>query len=395
MVATVELVGVYSMTASPEFDIWATAGTYTLVAYTSGYYTVTMAVSITAGEVTVQDIYLEPALPRLEFSPSTIEATIQTGSETAQTLLISNTGPMPLEVTFLEISPTVELMSRAPADLNGKMILVDRAHGEPSLTGYSILVDDLLAAGAQVDENFVYPVTEAVLEGYDVLWVNCCGYTAWGYDELTTLAGWLDQGGAILVHGANSVTTSGVASLYDISYQNSACFNGTTTNIFDHPISQGVTEVYMAYNNCNSLALGDANSVVVVTDPQVHEPRVIAHEQGRGKMVVLSSVFFIDSYINNDDNHLLAINTLTWLADPAYVDIPWLWTDPETGVVSGHDSLEVLVHFDAANLPVGAYDAILAIEHNDPNQSTPVQIPVTFEVTEAIWEIYLPFLDGG
>lgn len=114
LTATVELVGFYSTTADPEYSIWATAGGYTLTAYTEGYYTSTQVITLSAGVSLEQDIGLEPARPRLEFSPSALEATLMQGSMGQQTLVLTNTGPVSLSFAFNEYNPARTLYIDIP-----------------------------------------------------------------------------------------------------------------------------------------------------------------------------------------------------------------------------------------------------------------------------------------
>jgi hypothetical protein len=62
--ATVELVGVHSLVADPNYTIWAPAGTYALTAYASGYVTATRSVAIPAGGVVIEDLALKPTQAR-------------------------------------------------------------------------------------------------------------------------------------------------------------------------------------------------------------------------------------------------------------------------------------------------------------------------------------------
>ncbi len=384
LTATVELVGIHSMTARPDFEIWAKAGSYSLMAYADGYYTVTHPVTIVAGDVTAQDIALEPAQPRLEWSPPSISATVVEGTIGVKTLAIDNTGPLPLEVDFFEINPAQRLRALTADDLAGKRILYDRVHGEAYLTdNFSTLVSDLEAAGATVTENFTYPVTPAVLAGYDVLWVACCGDTNWGYRELSAIDGWMDQGGAVFVHGSSSYATTGPASIFGISYRSGKCTNGTTTDISAHPISEGIDSVYVAYS-CYWLAAG-SDATVVVGD-LVGQPHVVAQEQSGGKMVVLASDDLVNWAIDYAyaDNRLLANNIFAWLARPAYSNVPWLSVSPDSAVIPGHEDRNMSVQLDASTLSPGSYQAILAIEHNDPDQGSPVEVPVALTVVAPV-----------
>jgi hypothetical protein len=382
------MVGVYTTTAGTDYSIWAEAGTYTLIATAPDYYTVTLPVTIEAGVTAVHDIALEPNLPRLELNTTAIETSLAAGFTTTLDLMLENTGPAPLIVSFYEISPTLSARPAAPADLTNIHILYDRAHDEEDPTYYSILVSDTVAAGATVDQNFVYPVTQAVLADYDILWVNCCGNIEWSFSELTAVANWLHQGGAILIHGDASNGTRLLPTIYDIMYDNGNYTGGDTTYIEDHPISSNVETVSIP-GNYTRLVPGNVHSEVVVLDNNYQQPHIIAHEEGSGKMVVIADIDFHDYYINEAHNRLLANNVMSWLAIPSYEDLPWLSTTPETITIPGHSSATVAVQLDSTALAVGSYEGILALEHNDPNYTFPAQIPVTLNVATAVTALSL------
>lgn len=376
LAATVELVGVYAMTANPDFGIWAVEGTYSLTAYVGGYYTITLPVVIVAGEVTVQDIALEPALPRLGVLPEQISISLRTGFTGTQELELANNGPLPLDFTFYEVDPLMSLDSGD--NLTGKNMLYDRAHGQGDLSIYTYLTSDLVGAGATLDENFE-PFDETTLESYDILWLNF-GYGYWTNAELQILNDWLAGGGAILIQSEDSPASSTPASIFGITYyQGGSCNSGTTTNINPHPITEGVDEIYIGWS-CEYIA---GSPVEAILD-QYMLPHVIAAEQGRGKMVVVSSYDLIDEFINYDDNRLLALNAFQWLAIPVYGDIPWLSETPQQGSIPGHSSLASTLGFDTTGLTPDVYDGFLAIEHNDPNQDSPVIIPVQLTVTTPV-----------
>jgi len=168
------------------------------------------------------------------------------------------------------------------------------------------------------------------------------------------------------------------------------CNSGTTSNIFPHPVTDGVDEFYID-GTCNYLG-GPAEVIVRDTYMQAH---VVASQYGRGKLVMVTDNDFTDWVINNNDNRLLAMNTFLWLAVPTYVDIPWLSEEPGSGTVAGHSSVTATLTFDASALAVGEYDGMLAIEHSDPNQDSPALIPVHLSVTPYVpptYTIYLPML---
>jgi hypothetical protein len=307
-----------------------------------------------------------------------VEASVVPGGQTAHTLMISNTGPLPLDLALFEINLDFAESPPTPEDLTGKRILYDRSHGQPARNDYSALINDAIAAGAVVVDNWYFPVDANVLQGYDILWSNCCGSTTWGLSELLAVEQWMRRGGAVLVHGGDSPSTAGLASIYDIFYFSDNCAYGTTTNITPHPISAGVTSIYYDYSVCQRLSASPGSTVVVFDT--LERPNVVAREYNGGKMVALASSLFGNWTISDADHRLLGNNTLGWLARPSYSDVPWLSFSPTSGVVPGHNSLPVTAAFDATNLLPGVYRARLALEHNDPNQAFPAEVPVTLTV---------------
>ena len=110
--ATVELVGVYPVQANPDYEIWAMSGDYMLRAYASGYYTLTLPVTIPPDGVLLQDVALEPDQPRLGGLPATIQVTTMAGTYVEQSLVLSNTGPALLDFSWYD---SVPWLSETPA----------------------------------------------------------------------------------------------------------------------------------------------------------------------------------------------------------------------------------------------------------------------------------------
>lgn len=390
LTATVVLEGVLTMTAHPAYEAWAVAGAYTLTVSASGYATATVPVTITPGEVTIQDVGLEPALPRLEWLPQVVTASVPAGERVQQTLLISNTGPAPLDIALFEIDLFQNRLTPRPEDLAGKRILFDRAHGEPAGSTYGTLLADAVAAGAVMEENWYFPIEASVLQGYDILWINCCGSLSWSYSELQVVSNWLQLGGSVLVQGENSPATTGPASIFGIYYVSGSCASGPTSAITPHPVTSDVRIVNVD-STCWRLASG-VGSDILVRD-SAGQPHVVVRQHSGGKMVVLASEDLADNMIRRDDNRLLGNNILSWLARPAYTDVPWLSISPITATLSGHSSLAVAVQFDAAALEEGAYQAMLAVEHNDAAQAFPVELPVNLAVLPPRDKLqYLPLI---
>lgn len=377
LTAIVQLQGVYTMTASPTYSIWAEAGDYTLTAFAQGYVPETVTVSIPAGGTVTLNLALVPAQPRLEGVPESVVATAVAGYTASHTFTLANTGPLPLIYAWQEISPTNRLPA-SPNDLTGKSILLDVSHGGVGSFLFTILIQDIVNAGGVVVENYTYPITANMLAPHDVLWVNCCGYEDWTPAELTAISNWLQSGGSLFLYGNGAPSTQQLANLFNISYE--CCFGswGTTTNILLHPTTVGVNSIYIDY-------LGDyinaPNAENLVMDPLGFNPIAVADQENNGRIVVVSAEYtFYDWLINSEDNRLFALNIMNWLAAPVYADVPWVQTEPVSGTIPGYDDQLFTMTFDATTLPPGTYEMTLVLAHNDPAQNPTIQIPVTLEV---------------
>lgn len=376
LTATVQLQGVYTTTADPAYGIWAEAGAYTLTAFAAGYMTETVAVIIPAGGTVTQDLALVPAQPRLEGMPESVNLTAVSGFTTTYNFTLSNTGPLPLDYAWHEISPT-NRSPFTPVDLTGKKILYDQAHGGGWLNDFSYMVQDVINAGGVITENHTYPVTPAILAQYDILWLSCCGHLHWTADELTAVSNWLATGGAILLHGGNSNAIQDLSNLFDIQYVGGAYYGGITTNIQPHPTTEGIAEVYIDYAP-NALTYTQAADVLVYDS--ANYPIAVAQEQNGGRIVVISVNTFYDYGINNADNRAFMLNIMNWLADPVYTDVLWASINPVTGMIPAYANQDYALTLDATNLTPGTYEMMMALEQNDPAQIPVVYMPVTLEV---------------
>lgn len=378
LTATVQLVGVYTDTADPDYSIWADAGSYTLVASASGYMTGTYNVVIPANGVVVQDIALEPAQPRLEDMPQELVITAVPGHLIPHTFTLANTGPLPLDYAWHEIAPNLHTPD-APVDLSGKVIMYDLAHGQNSQSNYSTLVTAINNAGGLLTVNYAFPITADTLNNVDVLWVDCCGYTNWTFAELQVVNAWMEAGGAVLVHSEDYPAAADVAGIYNITYECCQYSYGTTTDILPHPTTVGVSAIYLDYSYYALNYTPAANAVVRDTNGYA---QAVAQEQNGGKMVVIDSSLFDNYRINFADNMLFAMNVMNWLAAPAYGDVPWLSVSPLSGAIAGHGAQEMTVMVDTTDLAVGTHEAVLALEHNDPAYASPILLPVTVQVVQ-------------
>jgi YVTN family beta-propeller protein len=376
LTATVQLEDVHTTTAKPTYTIWAEAGSYTLTAWAAGYMTETVTVTIIPGGVTTQNLALVPAQPRVEGVPESLMATAVVSHTTSLTFTLANTGPLPFNFAWHEMAP-VNQLANIPSNLTGKSILFDLYHGGASTYNFTSMIQDITAAGGVVVENYS-PITAELLAPHDVLWVNCCGYWDWSAAELAAISAWLQQGGAIFLHGGQASNTGQLAGLFGITYECCYYFWGNTTNILPHPTTEGIGTIYVDYADW-PLAFGPAGNVLFY-DPSGTNAYAVAQEENGGRIVVVSANTFYDWFINSADNRAFALNVMNWLASPVYTDVPWVQTEPVSGTIPAYSDQLFTVAFDAAHLTPGSYEMTLVLEHNDPAQNPAIQIPVTLEV---------------
>ncbi|MCP4359068.1 MAG: hypothetical protein GY796_13720 [Chloroflexi bacterium] len=378
LTATIQMMGVYTATDVTNYTIWADAGSQTLLAYAAGYMTATHTVNIPADGSIVQDIALEPAQPRLEGLPISLTVTTVPDVLLTQNVSVSNTGPLPLDYEWHEIDPMLAA-TKTVSDLSGKVILYDRAHGQPDIISYSEMAQDIVSGGGQINFHFSGLITEQLLAGVDVLWLNG-GYTSWTFAEQLAVLNWADAGGAVLIHGDSNSSNVDAAAIFNIYYDCCYYTSGSTSDIMPHPTTAGISSIYL---NNPSRALTTTQAAVHIVKSTDLQTRAVAQETAGSKVVVISDYMFSDNVIDNDDNRLFASNIMNWLADPAYGDLLWLATSPVSGTISAYDFQDTMLTIDSTGWKVGdTVQATLALEHNDPDQLSPILIPMTVNVAD-------------
>jgi hypothetical protein len=258
------------------------------------------------------------------------------------------------------------------ADLSGMAILWDRSHSQGTPSVWSTIIADLLARNATFTESFD-PVTPALLSQYTVLWMREC--SAWSTDEIATLVEWVENGGAIVFDGDQSVTEFNdiLAALGAGVEYASGGIEGITTQIFPHETTLNVESINIAAPLAQ-LTNVTSPAAVLVADT-AGNPNTAYSLVGRGKIVALADENFVDGTIGTADNQLFANQIFDWLHIPA-----WLSVDPAAGTVAPAGSIDVAVEFDATGLFGGDYDAEIVVSHNDPLRED-VSVAVGMHVT--------------
>ncbi len=102
--ASVDIQGVAAVESDPSglYSYWMPAGAYQVIVSASGYISQTLDVSISAGQVSVQDVSLRLDAPCTSVSPQSFNLTISQGQTDTQIFSIENTGAGSYSTSFFE-----------------------------------------------------------------------------------------------------------------------------------------------------------------------------------------------------------------------------------------------------------------------------------------------------
>jgi subtilase family serine protease len=191
-----------------------------------------------------------------------------------------------------------------------RYILFDQTHGTDNNYSYSTWLTSLTERGYVVETNYAYPITPMTLDTYDVLIIPQATYPYTG-DELTTIQDFVFSGGGLLVIGDDYPSLfSDLTRFADILWT-SGGMSGITTDIVPHPVTAGVSSVYLSAPICYISVSGAAQGLV--RDPAGNIMLAVS-EQG-GKVLGFADEDSLRDYsIGQADNLRLANNMMDWLS---------------------------------------------------------------------------------
>lgn len=316
--------------------------------------------------------------PEISIDPGFISVTLITGDATYTKVRIINTGSSALHWQA-EILPVHT--PGVPLDLTGIRCLFTTYDNYCSAPGP--LVSDLEARGASVDvldhTTDPYPLLE---DSYDMLWLYALGEVPSGTD-LSFLLDWLRSGKkAIYAVGVTYWISDTVDLLSDslsagMETRTVQTPGGITDEIASHPITVNVESLELPAYCLEFLDISPPAELLASTAESVPMAAVSRPENDR--FVVIGSNLFMRYYLDNADNRLLGNQAFDWLAVGSLI---W-WADvmPESGITGMGDTTELVVSFDAGDLPPGLYSALLRITSDDPFNGT-IDVPIELEVVE-------------
>jgi hypothetical protein len=192
-------------------------------------------------------------------------------------------------------------------------VLFDQTHGTDSITYYSTWVAGLINGGCVVEIHYSGPITPDVLANHDVF-VIPQAYSTYSPDELSAIQAFVFNGGGLLVIGDDEpYIYTDLTSFAGITWT-SGGVSGNTTDITPHPVTEGVTCVYLDAPIASMNVAGVAQDLVRDT---AHSIMLVVSEQPSGKVLGFADENSLwNSAIVQADNLLLANNMIEWLAIP-------------------------------------------------------------------------------
>nr|MDO8112398.1 hypothetical protein [Candidatus Sigynarchaeota archaeon] len=178
-------------------------------------------------------------------------------------------------------------------------------------TKYTAIVSMLVARGAIVTDitDAMMPVSASLLANYNIVWFDEGSGNILEPTELTSIDTWVQGGGSVLCTGDDSSSPSDeVSSKLGPYWTSFYTGTGTTTNVYGHQITQGVTSLY--YSDYTWMPTADLYATLVA---EVGSTEIAAAmTKGSGKAVFICDDNIFLNY-TQADNYLFANNTFGWL----------------------------------------------------------------------------------
>jgi thermitase len=192
-----------------------------------------------------------------------------------------------------------------------KHVLFEQTHGTDNVYDYNKWVTSLVEKGYVVETSNVAPITPDTLAKYDVFIIPQA-YAPYTADELATIQDFVFGGGGLLVIGDdNPYIYSDLTGFAGITWTGGG-MSGTTTDITSHPVTVGVSSVYLYAPVAMMYITGDAHDLV--RDP-VGEIMLAVSEVSSGKVLGFADEDSLRDYsISQEDNLRLANNMIDWLS---------------------------------------------------------------------------------
>ena len=203
-------------------------------------------------------------------------------------------------------------------DLSGVKIAYDKTHGERDGTYYDMVKDDLIRRGASITYITAGTITRAVLDNYDILWINeVWTGSDWSHSELMAVREWIRDGGSLLIQGDDhNNNNEALTSMFAIDFTGTSGNSGYTSNLQPHYVTQGVYLIYVS-GPLNSLDTAWPAQTIVYDSGS--KPTVAVSQYGHGRVCALADDYFFltsgEPVYASADNRRLSQQAFDWLVD--------------------------------------------------------------------------------
>ncbi|MBI4720070.1 MAG: choice-of-anchor D domain-containing protein, partial [Chitinivibrionia bacterium] len=218
----------------------------------------------------------------------------------------------------------------------------------------------LIQQGASLTAN-TSAITPNLLSNYNVFWATET-FLSFSSQEIHALTDWIEAGGSILLVGDESNAIGNYNTLLSslnagIRYAPGGAVAGTTFYIYPHVTSHGIGSIYIHHPSAHLSMISDP-AVRLVADVK-NPPIAAASVVGSGRIVAASEELFNDRAVGQAYNQLLGNQIMSWFLDGD--GMQWLSVWPDSGSIAPGQGAEIEIHFSAAHVPAGDYDAEVAI----------------------------------
>jgi hypothetical protein len=345
------------------------------------------------------DVLLAPAVA---VSTDSIFASVRQTHSHQETITIQNEGRTDLfwtaDLNFTrDTAPAVNGVAgqdaggSAPTAGTSLMdVLWHGSHGPLGIGIWSTAISDINALGGRVAENTA-PLTPALLEPYDILWLGDAD-SAFTAAERGAIVDWVNDGGSLLIEADNATAVSSYQPVLDalgsgIYFHSAPPPPVLAIVVYPHETTNGVANLQFP---------GPTAFIYAVTPPAgmlanggVSLTTAAHATVGKGRIVVVTDWLFSDLAIHAFDNRRFMQQVFGWLAGTN-----WLSVTPLGGTVAAGAETDVLVTFDAGDLPTDDYVVQLDIASNDPARPV-IEIPLVMRVVPLIPRHVDLALDAG
>ena len=196
------------------------------------------------------------------------------------------------------------------AEFKGR-VLWDQSHGAQSIFSYSVWTGQLADRGYDIDSLNYSGITPATLQGYNVC-IIVTPYFPYTSDELSAIQDFVFGGGGLLVIGGYYPEICWDLTEFAGITWTSGMSGGQTADITPHPVTDGVSSLYLDYASVSIIAEGAAQGLVRDSWGNV---ALAASQQGLAKVLGLAGQYSLQDYsISQADNLRLANNMIDWLS---------------------------------------------------------------------------------